>query len=121
MSKLTKKEARIRRHRRLRNRVTGTAEVPRMCVCRTDAHLYVQFVDDSTSSTLAQASSLDPSLRSDKTRRLNCERAAALGKLAADRAKEKNISKVVFDRGGFRYHGRIQALADAARENGLEF
>lgn len=120
MSTLSRKEACRRRHRRVRGRVSGTAAVPRLCVCRTGQHLYVQFVDDEAQRTLAAVSSLDPEFRKAEHK---CDKdgAAVLGRMTAERARAVNIKRVVFDRGGFRYHGRIRALADAAREGGLEF
>ena len=120
MSKLSKKEARLRRHRRLRRKISGTADVPRMCVCRTANHLYVQIIDDEARHTLCSASTVEPSFRERKLR-LNTEAAVAVGKAVAERALAANIKRVVFDRGGFNYHGRIKALADAAREAGLQF
>jgi len=120
MSKLSKKEARIRRHRRLRHRISGTAEIPRLSVCRTDKHLYVQLVDDEAQTTVLAGSTLDADFK-ETGFKANAEGAAALGKLVGDKAIAANIAKVVFDRGGFRYHGRIKALADAARAAGLKF
>jgi large subunit ribosomal protein L18 len=120
MSTITKKEARVRRHRSLRHRISGSATIPRMSVCRTDKHLYVQLVDDEAQTTILSGSTLDRALREAGIRN-NAEGAAALGKLVAEKALAANITKVVFDRGGFRYHGRIKALADAAREAGLKF
>lgn len=120
MSKLNKNEARIRRHRRLRRRIAGSADVPRMSVCRTAKHMYVQVIDDDSQRTLCSASTLEPSFR-DSDLRVNAEGAAALGKLVAERALAADIRRVVFDRGGFRFHGRVKALADAARESGLQF
>ena len=120
MGKLSNKAARQRRHRRLRKKLHGTAEVPRMCVCRTTNHLYVQLTDDAAQHTLVSASTLDPEFRQSESKS-NKEGAAILGKLAAERALAKDIKQVVFDRGGFRFHGRIKALADAARKAGLKF
>ena len=120
MSKLSKKEARVRRHRRIRHKVAGTPEVPRMSVCCTAKHIYVQFVDDVSGQTLAAASTRDAEFRSEGNGQANLDGAARLGKLAADRAAKASISKVVFDRGGFRYHGRVKAIADAARKVGLQ-
>ena len=120
MSKLTKKQARIRRHRRLRRKVSGTAEIPRLSVCRTAKHLCVQLIDDEAQRTLAAASSLEPTFVAQGAK-ANVEGAAALGKVVGERALAAKIKKVVFDRGGFRYHGRIKALADAVRGAGVEF
>ena len=114
-----RRTARSRRHLRVRKKVHGTASRPRLVVTRSTRHIAVQVVDDTTSRTLVAASSLDDTVRSatgDKK-----SRAAAVGKLVAERAKAAGIDAVVFDRGGNRYHGRIAALADAAREGGLSF
>jgi large subunit ribosomal protein L18 len=114
-----RRTARSRRHLRVRKKVSGTATRPRMVVTRSARHIYVQIVDDSASRTLVSASTLDEGIREatgDKK-----SRAAQVGKLVAERAGSAGIAKVVFDRGGNRYHGRIAALADAAREAGLEF
>jgi large subunit ribosomal protein L18 len=114
-----RRRARSRRHLRVRKKVTGTPARPRMVVTRSARHIYVQVVDDTASHTLVSASTMDDTVRGasgDKK-----ARAAAVGKLLAERATQAGIGKVVFDRGGNRYHGRIAALADAAREAGLEF
>ncbi len=111
--------ARARRHFRVRKRVSGTSDRPRLVVTRSARHIYAQLVDDLAGRTLASASTLDASIREasgDKT-----ARARRVGELLAARAKDVGVSAVVFDRGGNRYHGRIAALADAAREGGLEF
>ena len=118
MSVLTKREARLRRHRRVRGKVAGTAERPRLAVFRSVAHIYAQVIDDAKGVTLVSASSVD---KGGKTKGGNVAAATTIGKLVAERAKEKGISRVVFDRGGYQYHGRIKALADAARAAGLEF
>lgn len=120
MSTLSKREACRRRHRRVRGRVSGTASAPRLCVFRSGQHLYVQVVDDEAQRTLAAVSSLDSEFRKQE-RKCDMDGAAALGRMTAERALAVNIKRVVFDRGGFKYHGRIRALADAAREGGLEF
>lgn len=120
MSKLSKKDARRRRHKRLRRKVAGTPERPRMAVCKTANHIYVQLVDDEAQRTLVAASTLDQAWK-DQHERANVESAADLGRIVAERALEADIKKVIFDRGGFTYHGRIKALADAAREAGLTF
>jgi large subunit ribosomal protein L18 len=114
----TRTEARGRRHRRLRQKVHGTAARPRMSVCLTGKNIYVQFVDDVAGRTLASASTL---LADAKGTKANVAGAKKLGALAAAKAKEKNITEVVFDRGGFKFHGRVKALADAVREGGLKF
>ena len=118
MMALSKSGSRRRRHRRVRKHVVGTMSRPRLSVYRSNRYIYAQVIDDQEGRTLAAASSQEESLRS-KT--LSTETAGEVGKLVADRAKEAGISSVVFDRGGFKYHGRIKALADAAREAGLEF
>jgi large subunit ribosomal protein L18 len=116
--KIQKKEIRERIHRRIRRKVAGTAERPRLAVFRSVAHIYAQIIDDSQGTTIVSASSVDKSV---KTNGGNVAAAKAIGRLVAERAKEKGIQKVVFDRGGYLYHGRVKALADAAREAGLEF
>lgn len=117
--KLTRKQMVQRRHQRIRRRVTGTAERPRLSVFRSNQHIYAQVIDDTAQHTLAAASTLDPALKlpSGST----CPASTEVGKLVAQRALDQGITKVVFDRGGNLYHGRIQALADAAREAGLDF
>ena len=116
--KIEKKEIRSRIHRRIRRKLRGTAERPRLAVFRSVAHIYVQVIDDSAGKTLVSASSVD---KDGKTNGGNVAAAKAIGKLVAERAKEKGIKQVVFDRGGYQYHGRVKALADAARTAGLEF
>jgi large subunit ribosomal protein L18 len=113
-----KHEARVRRHNRVRKHVRGEAERPRLAVFRSNKHIVAQVIDDRAGRTLAAASSLEADLRSGGG---NKESAKKVGALVAERAKAAGISKVVFDRGGFLYHGRVAALADAAREAGLEF
>jgi large subunit ribosomal protein L18 len=112
-------ELRRTRHRRVRRKVSGTAERPRLAVFRSARHMVAQVIDDTTGRTLAAASTVEPSLRSGATG--NKAAAAAVGRLVAERAREAGISRVVFDRGGFLYHGRVAAVADAARQAGLEF
>ena len=119
MSTNRQRELRRTRHRRVRRKVSGTTERPRLAVFRSTRHMVAQVIDDSTGRTIAAASTVEPSLRSGATG--NKTAAAAVGKLVADRAKDAGVSRVVFDRGGFLYHGRIAAVADAAREAGLEF
>lgn len=124
MALLNKNEARQKRHTRVRKRVHGSMARPRMNVYRSSNNIYVQVIDDVAGTTLASASTLDASLRTDKASKSvggNIEAAKAVGKLIAERAKAAGIERVVFDRGGYLYHGRIKGLADAARENGLEF
>ncbi len=120
MAKLSKKEARVRRHRRVRVKVSGTAAVPRLSVCCTSRHMYVQFIDDVAGHTLAAASSMGADFRAAGAKS-TVDGATLLGKLAAERAKAVEIEKVVFDRGGFAYHGKVKAIAEAAREAGLKF
>lgn len=110
---------RTRRHERIRRSVIGTAERPRLAVFRSNRHIVAQIIDDSAGHTIVAASSVEPTLRTKPTG--NVSAAGAVGTLVAQRAKEKGITRVVFDRGGSRYHGRVAALADAAREAGLEF
>ena len=117
----TKEEIRARIHRRIRKKISGTPERPRLAVFRSQAHIYAQVIDDGTGRTVCSASSLDETLKSDAKRGANVAAAKAVGSLIATRAKEKGVLAVVFDRGGFQYHGRIKALADAAREGGLKF
>ena len=114
----TRLDARSRRHKRVRKGVRGTTERPRLAVYRSNKYIYAQVIDDLEGRTLAAASSQESDLRGE---RLNSETAAKVGTLVADRAKEAGVSTVVFDRGGYKYHGRLKALADAAREAGLEF
>jgi large subunit ribosomal protein L18 len=111
---------RQRRHRRVRKKVRGTAERPRLAVFRSNNHIYAQVIDDVAGRTLASASTIDPSAKGAGGTG-NAEAAKKVGTLVAERANAAGVSKVVFDRGGFLYHGRVAALADAAREAGLEF
>lgn len=115
---LSKSQSRQRRHRRVRKHVVGTTTRPRLAVYRSNRYIYAQVIDDNVGRTVAAASSQEESFR---TKTLSTDTATEVGKLVAERAKEAGISSVVFDRGGFKYHGRIKALADAAREAGLEF
>jgi large subunit ribosomal protein L18 len=119
--KLTRKDSVRRRHRRVRRKVSGTAERPRLAVFRSNQHIYVQIIDDAQQHTLVAASTLDPDLKSEIKSGSNCDASTEVGKLIAKRSLEKGISKVVFDRGGNLYHGRVKALAEAAREAGLDF
>jgi len=112
---------RRRIHRRVRQKLEGTSERPRLCVFRSLSHLYAQVIDDSTGQTLVAASSLDKETRQHSKGGGNVASAKVVGKAVADRARAKGIEKVVFDRGGYRYHGRVKALAEAAREAGLKF
>jgi large subunit ribosomal protein L18 len=119
--KLTRKESVRRRHRRVRRSVTGTTERPRLAVFRSNQHIYAQVIDDTHQHTLVAASTVDPDIRTALESSSNCEAAIAVGKLVAERSIQKGITQVVFDRGGNLYHGRVKALADAAREAGLKF
>ena len=114
-----KQTLRLRRHRRVRKRVTGTPERPRLAVFRSNKHISAQVIDDVGGRTLAAAGTVEGDLRAGTTG--NKDAAANVGRLIAERAKAAGVQSVVFDRGGFRYHGRVAALADAAREAGLEF
>jgi large subunit ribosomal protein L18 len=114
-------DARVRRKKRIRKKVFGTSERPRLTIFRTSSHMYAQIVDDVSSVTLASASTLSLELRSHDGHKGNIEAAKAVGRLIAERAKAASIERVVFDRNGFLYHGRVQALADSAREAGLDF
>ena len=118
IKQINRKEERERRHKRVRNKISGTAERPRLCVYRSNNNLYVQIIDDVAGNTLAQASTLDKEV---KTKHSNKEAAKEVGTLIAKRASEKNIKEVVFDRGGYIYHGVVKELAEAAREGGLKF
>ena len=117
--RMTKRQARLRRKMRIRKKIFGTPERPRLVVYRSNLHLYVQAVDDTTGATVASASSL--AMGKEKPVKLTRETAAEVGKEIARRMKDKNIETVVFDRNGYIYHGRIKALADGAREEGLKF
>jgi large subunit ribosomal protein L18 len=121
MAKLSRKESRIRRHKRVRKLISGTPEAPRLSVFRSLSDIYAQVIDDKAGCTLAAASSIDHDLRSQTDGKNKTDQAKLVGELVAKRAKDKGITRVVFDRGGFRYIGRVKALADAAREAGLEF
>ena len=112
---------RVARHRRVRRKVKGVAERPRMAVFRSHKHIYVQVIDDGQGVTLATASSLDTEVREQRNGKPKSEVSGLVGTLIARRAVEKGIKTVVFDRGGYKYHGRVKAIADAAREGGLTF
>ena len=118
VSKTDRKLERARRHARVRTKVSGTAERPRLCVYRSNSNLYAQIIDDVAGNTLVAASTLDKEV---KTKKSNVEAAKEVGTLIAKRAAAKNIKTVVFDRGGYIYHGVVKALAESAREGGLEF
>jgi len=121
MAKATSVLARQRRHTRVRKSVAGTAQRPRLNVFRSSAHIYAQVIDDIAGRTLAAASDADKALAGDLEGKSKTERAVIVGKAVAERAQANGVSLVVFDRGGYKYHGRVQALADAAREAGLGF
>ena len=121
VSKKSRSEIRVKKHTRLRNRFAGTAERPRLAVFRSNNHMYAQIIDDSVGNTLVAASTMEKSVKAELEKTNNVDAAAYLGKVIAEKALEKGIKTVVFDRGGFIYQGKIQALADAAREAGLEF
>ncbi|AMA74411.1 MULTISPECIES: 50S ribosomal protein L18 [Aneurinibacillus] len=121
ISKQDKNKARKKRHLRVRKKVSGTAQAPRLNVYRSSKHMYAQLIDDVAGVTLASASTLDPELKDKITHGGNQEAAAKVGELIAKRGLEKGIKEVVFDRGGYLYHGRVKTLADAAREAGLQF
>ncbi len=119
--KLSRNDIRKRKHARIRQKVTGTGARPRLCVFRSLHHIYAQLVDDTTGKTLVSASTLDPSIKAENVASSNVQGAAAVGKLIATRALDSGITDVVFDRAGYVYHGRVAALAEAAREVGLKF
>lgn len=121
MAKSTRAEARDRRHARVRKKVQGTASRPRLNVYRSLEHIYAQVIDDEAGVTLVSASTVDTALRADVASMDKTGQAKAVGKAIAERAKAKGIETVVFDRGGYPYHGRVKALADASREGGLVF
>ena len=112
---------RLRRKRSIRKRISGNAERPRLSVFRTSMHMYAQVIDDDTGVTLAAASTLSPEVRTQREGKKKSELAALVGQLVAQKCQAKNITKVVFDRNGFIYHGRVKAVADGAREGGLDF
>lgn len=120
INKVSRNLSRKRRHLRVRKKVHGTGDRPRLSVYRSSKHMYAQLIDDERGHTLAAASTLDPELK-DVENAGNIEAAKKVGELIAKRAKEKGYGKVVFDRGGYLYHGRVKALAEAAREAGLDF
>ena len=122
MLDVSKRErSRLRRHHRVRLRVYGTPDRPRLNVYRSNTHLYAQVIDDTTGKTLVSASTLDKEIKGKLKSGANMSAAAAVGRLVADRALKANLRSVVFDRGGYRFHGRIKALAEASREKGLKF
>lgn len=121
VSKVSRSEVRVKKHNRMRNRFAGTPERPRLAVFRSNNHMYAQVIDDTVGNTLVAASTLDKDVKAELEKTNDVAAAAYLGKVIAKKAQEKGITEVVFDRGGFIYQGKIQALAEAAREAGLNF
>jgi len=121
MPEIDRRVARLRRHRRVRKRVFGTPERPRLNVFRSLRHVYAHVIDDSQGHTLVSASTIDPEVAALLQGLTKTEQARVVGKVLAERALSRGVKKVIFDRGGYKYHGRVKALADAAREGGLEF
>ena len=121
VSKESRAEVRMNKHRKIRNRFSGTAERPRLAVFRSNNHMYAQIIDDTVGKTLVSASTLDKDVKAECEKTNNVEAAAVVGKVVAKKALEKGITTVVYDRGGFVYEGKVKALAEAAREAGLEF
>ena len=121
MPEIDRRVARLRRHRRVRKRVVGTPERPRLNVFRSLRHVYAHVIDDSQGHTLVSASTIDPEVAALLQGLTKTEQARVVGKVLAERALSRGVKKVIFDRGGYKYHGRVKALADAAREGGLEF
>ena len=121
IKKESRSEIRVKKHMRVRNRLSGTAERPRLAVFRSNNHMYAQIIDDTVGNTLVAASTAEKAVKAELEKTNDVAAAAYVGKVIAERALEKGIKAVIFDRGGFVYHGQIQALADAAREAGLEF
>ena len=121
VNKESRSEVRIKKHMRVRNHLAGTADRPRLAVFRSNNHMYAQIIDDSVGNTIVAASTVEKSIKEALEQTDNVDAAAYVGKVVAERALEMGIKSVVFDRGGFIYQGKVQALADAAREAGLEF
>ncbi|MCI8775238.1 MAG: 50S ribosomal protein L18 [Lachnospiraceae bacterium] len=121
VSKESRQKVRVKKHKRMRNHLSGTAQKPRLAVFRSNNHMYAQIIDDTVGNTLVAASTLEKEIKAELEKTNNVDAAAYLGTVIAKRAVEKGIKTVVFDRGGFIYQGKIAALADAAREAGLEF
>ncbi len=121
VSKQSRQEIRVKKHNRMRNHLNGTTERPRLAVFRSNNHMYAQIIDDTVGNTLVSASTLEKEVKAELEKTNNVDAAAYLGTVIAKRALEKGIKTVVFDRGGFIYQGKVAALADAAREAGLEF
>ena len=121
VNKKSRNEIRVKKHRRLRNNLSGTAECPRLAVFRSNNHMYAQIIDDAAQKTICAASTAEKAVAKELDKTNNVDAAAYVGTVVAKRAMEKGIKEVVFDRGGFLYHGKIKALAEAAREAGLVF
>ena len=121
VSKKSRSEVRIKKHKRIRNRFSGTAQKPRLSVFRSNNHMYAQIIDDTVGNTLVAASTVEKDVKAELEKTNNVDAAAYLGTVIAKRAIKKGIEEVVFDRGGFIYHGKVAALAEAAREAGLKF
>lgn len=121
VKKISRAKVRQKKHRRIRHRLSGTTQTPRLAVFRSDSHMYAQIIDDTVGHTLVSASTLQAEVRAELEHTNDIKAAEKVGEVIGKRAIEKGIKKVVFDRGGFLYHGKVKALADAAREAGLEF
>ncbi len=121
VSKKSRSEVRVKKHKKIRNRFSGTTECPRLAVFRSNNHMYAQIIDDTVGNTLVSASTLQKEVKAELEKTNNVDAAACVGTVIAKKAIEKGIKDVVFDRGGYIYHGKVQALADAAREAGLNF
>lgn len=121
IKQINRNKLRLKRKIRIRKKISGTSERPRLCVYKSEKHIYAQIIDDSKSETLVAASSNEKQMKTNLKKTWNLEAAKEVGKLIGERAKEKGITKISFDRSGYIYHGRIKALADSARETGLEF
>ena len=121
VNKKSRAEVRAKKHKRMRNHLSGTAERPRLSVFRSNQHIYAQIIDDAAQNTLCSASTLDKDVAKDLSKTNDIEAASAVGTAIGKKAKDKGITEVVFDRGGYIYQGKVQALADAAREAGLQF
>ena len=121
IKKQSRVEVRVKKHMKVRNRLSGTSERPRLAVFRSNNHMYAQIIDDTVGNTLVSASTLQKDVKADLAKTNNVEAAAKLGEVIAKKALDKGIKNVVFDRGGFIYQGKVKALADAAREAGLDF
>lgn len=121
INKESRKKIRVKKHYRMRRHISGTQDRPRLCVYRSNLHMYAQIIDDTKGCTLVAASTVEPDIKAQLEKTSNAQAAAVVGTVLGKRAVEKGIDQVVFDRGGFLYHGKVKALADAAREAGLQF